>query len=476
MIKSCYIYENLGSVNEMHRETTKDGLMHLRGTFGVCGVKNNNARIYEAGNYGKMVAEMQSRLKVKPILGELEHPQSMNITLENVSHKITEINIDENGVVSGEIVLLNTPKGKIAQAIIEGGCPLFISSRAQGSVDPRTSIVTLENLATYDLVGSPGFSQAELHLNEGQVAESICESCGYVYNVNENNIKNGDMDEQLLKRLDKLEALVEELTKQNERLQEQLDEQESLDTKTLCDGIQKWALEEFAPEIQNYIVEQYTPEIQKWIVEKYSQGVQDWIIEHYSPEIQKWIVEQYSAELQKWIVEQYSPEVQNWCQNEFATGIQNWFVEECAPEFEAWVTEHYNEEVKNQISEAVENGKKNSLSNIENTLNLLENIQTTKPTFGARQTLIKEENAPKYISEMPASARVKYDLASQEVKESIARRAKLFDFSRHTVNEFWDGVNFDNIKPMITENFTGITDERERAIRARLSQWAKSRR
>ena len=132
--------------------------------------------------------------------------------------------------------------------------------------------------------------------------------------------------------------------------------------------------------------------------------------------------------------------------------------------------------MKNQISEAVENGKKNSLSNIENTLNLLENIQPTKPTFGARQTLIKEENAPKYISEMPASARVKYDLASQEVKESIGRRAKLFDFSRHTVNEFWDGVNFDNIKPMITENFTGVTDERERAIRARLSQWAKSRR
>ena len=452
MAKNCLIFETLGAVNEMQQTKTNDGFMHLRGTFGVCGVKNNNARIYEAGNYGKMVAEMQERLKTKPILGELEHPQTMNITLENVSHKITDIQIDENGIVSGEIVLLNTPKGKIAQAIVEGGAPLFISSRAQGSVDPRTSVVTLENLATYDLVGSPGFSQAELHLNESQVAESICESCGYVYEKdnNENNISENMNIDAIMERLENLEDKIADLEDENEALREQVrSNRNQIDLKKLCEGIQKW------------IVEEYSPEVQKWIVEE------------YSPEVQKWIVEEYSPEVQKWIVEEYSPEVQNWCQTEFAQGIQNWFIDECAPEFESWVTEHYGEEVNNKIEEAVKNSKKNSLSNIEQTLTMLESLDAPqKPAYPGRshENMITESNGAKYIAEMPAEARVKYNLASQDVKEAIERRAKLFDFNRHTVNEFWESVKFDEIKPIITEQ-RNITDERERAIRAQLLSW-----
>ena len=473
MAKNCLVYETLQPINEMKRTISEDGLMHLKGTFGVCGVKNNNQRIYEAGNYGKMVAEMKKRLEHSPILGELEHPSTMNITLENVSHKITDINIDENGVVSGEVVLLNTPKGKVAQAIVEGGAPLYISSRAQGMVDPRTSVVTLENLATYDLVGSPGFSQAELHLNEGQVAESICESCGVVYigegqdpNANETK-ENQDMEKEILEKITALESKVAALEADNANLKEQLENTDKFDKRSLCDGIQKWILEEFAPTIQKYIIEQYSPEVQKWVVES------------FAPEVQKWVVEQYSPEIQKWILEQYSPEVQRWTQTEFATGIQNWFVDECAPDFEKWVTENYGSRVANQITEAVEKSKKNSLSNIESTLSLLEGIQPTKPAYPGQtpKSQIVTEGAPKYISEMPADARVKYDLASQDIKEAIERRAKLFDFNKHSVNEFWAGVNFDTIKPVTTivESATMITNERERAIRAQLSSWHSKR-
>ena len=183
------VFETLGSIMEMQKTTdSKTGLMKLTGTFGVCGVINNNNRIYEKNNYAAMVKELQKEISEKGgIPGELEHPQTMNISLENVSHKITDINIDENGLVTGTIELLNTPKGKIAQSIVEGGLPLFVSSRATGEI--HESRVTLSKIYTYDLVGTPGFSQARVHLNENQNVMELNESI-YVITEKENSNNN----------------------------------------------------------------------------------------------------------------------------------------------------------------------------------------------------------------------------------------------------------------------------------------------
>ena len=190
------VFETLGSITEMQKTTdSKTGLMKLTGTFGVCGVVNNNNRIYEKNNYAAMVKELQKEITEKGgIPGELEHPQTMNISLENVSHKITDISIDENGLVTGTIELLNTPKGKIAQSIVEGGLPLFVSSRATGEI--KESKVTLSKIYTYDLVGTPGFSQARVHLNENQNVTELNES---IYVITEKD--NKKMEKKTYKQL-----------------------------------------------------------------------------------------------------------------------------------------------------------------------------------------------------------------------------------------------------------------------------------
>ena len=170
-MKKGIIFETLGSTDNLQITESKDnGEVRLHGVFGVCGVKNNNNRIYEKRNYGMCVEELQSRIASKGVLGELEHPNSFNINLNNVSHKIESIQMNEDGTITGTILLLDTAKGRDAKAIVEGGCPLFISSRAAGQVDAKGN-VTLQSIATYDLVGTPGFSEARLNLTESQKFE-----------------------------------------------------------------------------------------------------------------------------------------------------------------------------------------------------------------------------------------------------------------------------------------------------------------
>lgn len=476
MAKNCLIYETLNGVKDLSVKKSGE-FMTLSGVFGVCGVRNNNQRVYETSNYSKMVTEMKERIKSEGgIPGELEHPQMMNITLENISHKITDINIDENGVVTGSITLLNTPKGKIAQAIVEGGLPLFISSRATGAVDSKTGNVTLEKISTYDLVGSPGFSQARLKLNENQIAESINESAIYYITEKESNEEIDDMElKEILERLESLETKINELQTENEELREALEEKENINLEGLANGIQNWIVEQYSPTVQQWITEEFAEnhkdEILEEIEDTISEGVQKEVVENVAPSIQKWVVEEYSPAVQQWIAEEYSPEVQNWVVEEAAPAIQNWIVEEYSPTVEGWLNESYKAKMEESTREIIKESKQSNLDAIDETLKVLESIEVTKPTYSRKSIITENANEPRFIQEMPADARVKWDLASNEVKESITRRAKLYNFANEgAVERFWESINFDQIKPTQTvyEGLELIQDERERSIRAKL--------
>ena len=461
MANNCFIYETLNQVSEMKHEVSENGLMTLSGVFGVCGVRNNNKRVYEKSNYAKCVKEMQARIaENKGIPGELEHPQTMNITLENVSHKITKIDIDENGVVTGEIQLLNTPKGKIAQAIVEGGLPLFVSSRAMGNVD-KNGNVTLENISSFDLVGTPGFSQAKMHLNESQVCESLGDNTWYVTDKKNINEEENMDNKELLERLEALENRLLELEDANADLNEQLEEARAnnIDLRKLADGIQTWVIEEYSQSLQNWITEDLVPHV-------LTESKKDFA-ENIAPKIQKWVVEEFAPEIEKWVVEQYSPEVEKWFLEGVAPGIQGWVIEHFAPQVENWLNESYMENIEDLIEESLEENKDSKLKSITETLSLLEGLDVSKPKYSGRQINESTVEEPVYIANMPESARVKYNMASEEVKESIARRAKLYDFTvEGAIDRFWNNINFDEIKPASPyRSLDTVEDLRERQIR-----------
>ena len=450
--KRCLVYETLGKVSDLKvMEAKGDGLMRLEGVFGVCGVKNQNNRVYDKENYRQMVESLQQVIKESGCPGELEHPNSMNITLENVSHKIESIQMNEDGTITGTIALLNTPKGQIAQAIVEGGLPLFISSRGAGTIT-NEGRVTLSTIKTYDLVGTPGFSQAKLTLKENQTLECLNESVdegNVMYaivegddlleddddkkddkkeddkaddkdekkdepkddkkdsdkednkNTDNENIDMKDLKEAIDKLTDKVTSLEAELHVAKESLENV--------NPVNYDAIQKWVVEEFGTEFKTQLLESFSNDdnaenmesIQEMLEDKINEaiemiatGVQNWVCEEFAPEVQNWVVEEFAPEVQNWIVEEYSPEVQNWITEEFSPEVQNWITEEFAPVIDKWV----NEEFAPEHMEIIENKVNENVSAFlaENKAGRLEEIDSLLETIGANNTpldqIVKENN------------------------------------------------------------------------------------
>lgn len=455
----CRIYETLGSVSKM-KATSEGGLMTLSGVFGECGVRNRNNRVYEKSNYGKMVEEMKQRISEDGgVLGELEHPDKMTVTLENVSHKITDIAMNEDGVVTGTIQLLNTPKGKIAQAIVESGMPLFISSRAMGQID-KNGNVTLEKLSTFDIVSVGGCARARLNLNESleEFRDVDNQAITIIAEKEENN--DNMTIENLLEKFNELEERVQNLESENTELREALEER--VDIEAISERIQDWVINEYSPVVERWINDEFASE--------YSENLTDEITESVRDEFKNMIIEKFSPAIQKWVLEEFAPVVEKWCCEEYAPSIQNWIVEEFAPEVQNYMNENFAPTLKDQILESIKDEKTNKLDVVESMIKMLEGLEVAKPKFGSK-TMITESGAeePLFIREMPDSVRPLWNQASTEVKESITRRAKIYNFNNEgAVQRFWENINFEQIKPAksVYEGLENIEDEYERRIRA----------
>jgi hypothetical protein len=416
--KNCMVFETLGKVSDLQiQEGAGKNEVRLSGVFGVCGVRNNNKRVYNKENYGMMVEALQRTIQNEGCPGELEHPNTMNITLENVSHKIESIQMNEDGTITGTILLLNTPKGQIAKAIVEGGLPLYISSRGAGSID-ESGNVTLSTIKTYDLVGTPGFSQAKLSLKENQQFESLNESAedgNIMFAIVEKDEFGFDEDE---KKKDKKEDEGEDLLgggdddkkddksddedkkkedeskddepkeddekKEDEGSDEDDDKNsEDIKMKDLKDAIDKLsekittleaelhvAKESLTPNyaaIEKWITEEFAPEFKKETIYEMAGYVEGWVCEEFAPEVQNWVCEEFAPEVQNWVCEEFAPEVQSWITEEFAPEVQSWVCEEFAPTVEGWLTTEFT---PNTINEAV-NAK---VAEVENHIN--ENVNS----------------------------------------------------------------------------------------------------
>jgi hypothetical protein len=166
--KPILIVEHCNSgllINEQASLSTKKFI--LSGTFTEFNIKNRNERIYTADKFIPHLNELLERKKqLGVIYGEFDHPDVFDTSLRRVSHTVESATFNqEKNIIEGSIRLLSTQWGKEAKALVEDGCPIFVSSRAAG-VTESNGEVTIKKLFTYDAVADPGFASARMSLNE----------------------------------------------------------------------------------------------------------------------------------------------------------------------------------------------------------------------------------------------------------------------------------------------------------------------
>ena len=140
---------------------------------------------------------------------------------------------------------------------------------------------------------------------------------------------------------------------------------------------------------------------------------------------------------------------------------------------QGYTDEHVLPEVDSKVSESVKTSKNSTLSSIDETLKLLESSVSQKTPY---KRIVENADEPKFIAEMPEVSRVKWNLATPEVKESITRRARVFNFvGENAIQNFWESVDW-NITPAksVYEGLETVQDNFERNIRATLRRNRKA--
>ena len=126
---------------------------------GICiqgGVRNANQRVYPVNEIGRAVTTLNEQISGGySVLGEVDHPEGLNINLDRVSHMITEMWMDgPNGY--GKLKILPTPMGQLVKTMLESSVKLGVSSRGSGNVmEDGSGEVSDFEIITVDVVAQP---------------------------------------------------------------------------------------------------------------------------------------------------------------------------------------------------------------------------------------------------------------------------------------------------------------------------------
>jgi hypothetical protein len=160
-------------LTESEKKYVAEGGMILSGKLQEGDRQNGNGRVYPTGVLSREIDNYKQIVKDMRALGELDHPESSIINLNNVSHLVLDVWM-EGKVVMGKLKVLDTPSGKILRSLIEGGAQLGISSRGLGSVEQKGGKTMVQDdfqLICFDIVSDPSTPDAYMRIAENKIPE-----------------------------------------------------------------------------------------------------------------------------------------------------------------------------------------------------------------------------------------------------------------------------------------------------------------
>ena len=176
------------SPQQINESMSKNGgRLVVKGVLQRAEAKNQNGRVYPRDTLvreAKKYAQVQ--IAERRALGELDHPDSSVVNLNNVSHNVLEMHWKGDDLV-GTVEVLGTPAGNILKELFKSGIKLGISSRGMGSVEtvegedgkqPMMKVGDDFELIAFDFVSNPSTHGAFMHpISEG-VETTQGRSCG----------------------------------------------------------------------------------------------------------------------------------------------------------------------------------------------------------------------------------------------------------------------------------------------------------
>ena len=155
------------SPNQLTENISDAGNLLVEGVLATAEVKNGNGRYYSKGLWDREMDKYSELIEQRRSMGELDHPESQIINLQNVSHLISGYRWEGNDII-GKIEVLPTPAGNILKALVGNGVTVGVSSRGMGSLEEnREGVMEVQDdfeLLCWDFVSTPSNPGSYMHM------------------------------------------------------------------------------------------------------------------------------------------------------------------------------------------------------------------------------------------------------------------------------------------------------------------------